>query len=314
MFNDDINNIKRNWFIAIGGFIGLVYIAFVICGLLEALNIKDLPLKDKYGYETEAFKNIALILAGLVGYINIFFAAKRADAMEKSAIAANASAEAANKSAEAANKNAEAALDKQITERFSKAIEQLGSDKIEVRLGAIYTLERIAKDSKKDQWTIMEVLTAFVRENAPVNIDKGKITTDIQAAITVIGRRNCDNDEENQLLDLSNISIRQADLEDAKLQYANLEGANLEGANLTSANLESANLEGANLTSANLPAANLQGAYLFRAVLKHAKLQYANLQVANLKDANLQDADLKGANLKDAHFKGATMPNGSIHD
>uniref|UniRef100_UPI001177ECCC pentapeptide repeat-containing protein n=1 Tax=Calothrix rhizosoleniae TaxID=888997 RepID=UPI001177ECCC len=64
--------------------------------------------------------------------------------------------------------NVKIAEDKQITERFSKAIEQLGSEKIEVRLGAIYTLERIAKDSPKDHWTIMEILTAFVRHNDAV--------------------------------------------------------------------------------------------------------------------------------------------------
>jgi hypothetical protein len=34
--------------------------------------------------------------------------------------------------------------ERRITESFSKAIEQLGSDKLEVRLGGIYTLERIA--------------------------------------------------------------------------------------------------------------------------------------------------------------------------
>ena len=35
----------------------------------------------------------------------------------------------------------------QITDRYTKAIEQLGSDKPDVRLGGIYALERIAKDS-----------------------------------------------------------------------------------------------------------------------------------------------------------------------
>ena len=56
----------------------------------------------------------------------------------------------------------------QITERFTRAIGQLGDRKnLEVRLGGIYALERIAKDSPKDHWTIMEVLTAYIREKAP---------------------------------------------------------------------------------------------------------------------------------------------------
>jgi hypothetical protein len=48
----------------------------------------------------------------------------------------------------------------QLTERFSKAIEQLGSDSLAVRLGGIYALEQIAFDSAELHWSIMEVLTA----------------------------------------------------------------------------------------------------------------------------------------------------------
>jgi hypothetical protein len=43
----------------------------------------------------------------------------------------------------------------QITERFGKAIEHLGDkERLTVRLGGIYALERIAKDSPKDHWQI----------------------------------------------------------------------------------------------------------------------------------------------------------------
>jgi hypothetical protein len=61
----------------------------------------------------------------------------------------------------------------QITERFTRAIEQLGathddkSKNLELRLGGIYALERIARESEKDHWSIMEVLTAYVRQPAP---------------------------------------------------------------------------------------------------------------------------------------------------
>ena len=47
----------------------------------------------------------------------------------------------------------------QVTDRYTKAIEQLGSDKLDVRIGGIYALERIARDSAKDHPTVMEVLT-----------------------------------------------------------------------------------------------------------------------------------------------------------
>jgi hypothetical protein len=61
----------------------------------------------------------------------------------------------------------------QITERFTRAIDQLGATdddgnpRLEIRLGGIYALERIARDSPgRDYSTVMEILTAYVRENA----------------------------------------------------------------------------------------------------------------------------------------------------
>src|SRR5262249_11729415 len=55
----------------------------------------------------------------------------------------------------------------QLTDRYTKAIEQLGNDKLDVRLGGIYALERVAKDSAQDGATIAEVLTAFIRGRVP---------------------------------------------------------------------------------------------------------------------------------------------------
>jgi hypothetical protein len=53
-----------------------------------------------------------------------------------------------------------------VTDRYTKAIEQLGSDKLDVRIGGIYALERVARDSARDHPTVMEVLTAFIREHS----------------------------------------------------------------------------------------------------------------------------------------------------
>jgi hypothetical protein len=55
----------------------------------------------------------------------------------------------------------------QITDRFTRAVDQLGSDTVDVREGGIYTLERIAKDSITDRGTVVETLTALVRNRSP---------------------------------------------------------------------------------------------------------------------------------------------------
>jgi hypothetical protein len=75
----------------------------------------------------------------------------------------------------------------QVTDRYTKAIEQLGSDKLDVRIGGIYALERVARDSVRDHPTVMEVLTAFIREHSrePRAESERSIRADVQAAVTV---------------------------------------------------------------------------------------------------------------------------------
>jgi hypothetical protein len=337
--------------LAIAGGLFILFIVLLIPTLTNFLYFQSEHwselLQKKIEYIIKVWTIAGLIFGGIVGAINVFFGAKRAFAMEKSAEAANKTAEAANKNAEAANKtaeaankNAEAALknvqlseDKQITERLSKAIEQLGSEKIEVRLGAIYTLERIAKDSPKDHWTIMEILTAFIRENVPLTEDEKfpnikivnnnsnnqeekkeikKLRLDIQETLTVIARRNYENDIEYQRLILSNINIVKANLYKANLKGANLYKANLKGVNLIAADLTGADLTGANLTGANLletrlTEADLAGANFAGASLTETDLRGAYLYTANLTGASLYKADLRGACLTGANFTEANL-------
>ena len=87
-----------------------------------------------------------------------------------------------------------------ITDRINKAVEGLGkSDKdgavFEVRLGALYALERIAQDSIRDHIQIMDIICAYIRNSSPRNdkiIEADKpapLREDILAAITIVGRR-----------------------------------------------------------------------------------------------------------------------------
>jgi uncharacterized protein YjbI with pentapeptide repeats len=199
----------------------------------------------------------------------------------------------------------------QITERFTKAIEQLGDkERLMVRLGGIYALERIARDSESDHWPVIEVLTAFVREQAPAKtIPPGrKLRSDIQAILTIIGRRTRTfGNGETQRLDLRHTNLEEADLAGAQLQEADLAGAQLQGANLAGAQLQAAVLTAAQLQRAKLWRARLQGASLYRTQLQEAELQGAQLQRTNLGGAQLQEADLAGAQLQGANLAGAQL-------
>ena len=223
----------------------------------------------------------------------------------------------------------------QITERFTRAIDQLGHAQLDVRLGGIYALERIVHDSPTDRATIGEVLTAFVRSHAPwpprlsgqyvasAPIDEVPDLqvwgADVQACLTVLGRGGFAPVGKAKRLDLHAVDLRRATLGDAQLEYATLAGAHLEGAHLEGAHLKQAELNDANLKQAWLPRANLEGALLGRANLEggyfiHANLERAYLMHANLEGANLQGAHLGAANLGYANLRGADLKGASLAD
>jgi hypothetical protein len=73
---------------------------------------------------------------------------------------------ASNRQALAALRQAELAQRDHVVEMFNRAVDQLGNEKLEVRLGAIFTLKRISRDPQYEDYRvpILETLSAYVRE------------------------------------------------------------------------------------------------------------------------------------------------------
>jgi hypothetical protein len=119
---------------------------------------------------------------------------------------------------------------------------------------------------------VLEALCAFVREGTIGN-EGGGPTTDIQAALTVIGRRK---GAPREAMELGVVVL--VDLERVKIPKANLVGANLSFSKLNDADLSGARLYDANLSYAILVSADLSGgAILNRADLGHVSLYRADL-------------------------------------
>lgn len=311
-------DVIKNWLIVIAAMFALsptlIFIAFN--------KVEGLSTHEKIAARTQALSTTATLFLGLAVMINAYFASKRAEANRKSAIAAE-------KSNEIEAQNAKLGQERLMAERFMTAITQLGNESVATRTGAIYALERVAQDSPKEYWTVMEILTAFVRENGGRNLQEEetpdnlvRIRTDIQAALSVIGRRDTDKDPPHQKIDLRYANMKRADLHRANLQQANLRGADLCEANLREADLSEADLDGANLNesilyetnlqSTNLTEANLCGANLNRAWVGGANLRSANLSGASLREANLQGANLYKANLQFSNLKVANLQGAKL--
>ena len=212
-------------------------------------------------------------------------------------------------------------------ERFARAVEQLasergdGSARTEARLGGIYALEQLAIESEREYWPVIEVLSAYVRENAPWrpaerNPGNGVLrpTPDIQAVMAVLGRRGPPPaaTTERRMLDLRETDLRGVNLSGGQLEGVILQGAHLDQADairavLTRCNLRDAHLAGASLSEADLESASLARANVERARLNGANLKGADLSGCNLRGADLLEANLRGCNLKDADLRGADL-------
>ncbi len=216
----------------------------------------------------------------------------------------------------------------QITDRYSKAIEQLADKELAIRLGGIFALEKIALDNPADyHGPVAEVLCAFLRERHPATeipdeasgtedvkrpqnaTENYRVPTQVQAICEVLSRLNSRSETGRVPMNLSGVNMQ-----GIRLTEGNLAGANLVGANLYKANLYRANLFGADLLEVNLRRANLFGASLERADLEGADLRGANLRGANLERANLFGANLFGAYLAGVNLRRAELERANLEE
>jgi hypothetical protein len=248
------------------------------------------------GQKKDLVQALGLITAGVAGALGIYMTwrgqRQARDAQEdnqRNTLAqlenAREQLELARGSQEDNQRNTQQQLDiaqqGQITERFTKAIEQLSATSnerknLEMRLGGIHALERISRESENDYWPIMEILSAYVREHASqepaadVDLDKraseadldreaselevleslsfGHAEADIQAILDTIGRRSRTWPREEP----ARIRLERTDLRGAQFIGANLSGVWLLGADLRGAVFRGGGLNGTTFTRANL--------------------------------------------------------------
>jgi hypothetical protein len=205
--------------------------------------------KDRISLENDIFKSVAGVIGGIFVLAGLYFTG-RSFVLSREG---------------------------QITERFSKAVEHLGSQELSIRLGGIHALARIAHDSPRDAQPIMQILCAFVRAGTANRVSAARLSIDVSAALTIIT-----TGEKGYPLDLTGVDLSGADLRNSKLDHANFEGSQLEGANLSYASLRKCRFRNANLANC---------------YCRGADLEDADLAVANLNEASLREAVLRGANL-----------------
>ncbi len=254
--------------------LGCIACASIIIGLsfflwkiptIRSQSIQNMSIKEQYELENatrtslaQTFSTLSQAIGGTVLLVGVYFTWRNLIATEE----------------------------KQITERFTRAVEQLGNQQSStIRLGAIYSLERIAGDSARDHWVVMEILAAYIREKASLRKSENSlegISEEIQAALTVIKRRDVSKDPKDASLDLSSTYLKRAKLRGEMIKglkfwkysskYSNLSNINFTKADLSEADLSGANLANSNFTSAILSSADFSNAFTEKANFSSAIL------------------------------------------
>ncbi|MFI5851806.1 pentapeptide repeat-containing protein [Micromonospora chalcea] len=212
----------------------------------------------------------------------------------------------------------------------------------------IYSLERLMRESPLDRVTVVQVLSDFVREHAPLkrahyDRERGEWrpvpayqpsllpTSDVQAAVTVIGRRPDPSTADH-------INFSGADLSYIDTSRGNFDGADLEEASLVKADLTNASLDRASFRMADLTLTTWETARARKAIFSEARMEAAYLKYADLSEssffmtitarsgftqthlegADFSDADLRRtgfsrAYLTGAKFKGARLEGAQLH-
>ncbi|MFE9637075.1 pentapeptide repeat-containing protein [Streptomyces sp. NPDC006463] len=223
-----------------------------------------------------------------------------------------------------------------ITDRFSRAVDQLGSEKTDVRIGGLYALWRIADHSAHDRESVISIQAAFLRTHLPwpaqgqdspaaemaINAVPPLETRAPDAQVALTGLGVLCQERQPGWLNVSYTDLRRADCDGLWLHHINFDGACLEAASIYQVNLTKASLIAANLRHVELGTsvlhqsrcieADLRGARMVRADLREADFSRADLREANLRKARGHGTKFTGADLRLADLRGTDLTSADL--
>ncbi len=148
-------------------------------------------------------------------------------------------------------------ISREILDQYVKAVDQLKDDNIAVRLGGIYSLEKImnspAKEAIEYHDTIIELMCAYIKDKRKIQynvlkkVDVVNLEFDIIAILKIIDRR-VNRNNEKCIIDLSNTNWICADLElmnfnDINFNYSHFNKASIRDACFNNVSLVGAKFE-----------------------------------------------------------------------
>jgi uncharacterized protein YjbI with pentapeptide repeats len=300
-------------------------IAFALAGValvlwlvpkLQISGVSTLGSKERFDSESDARKSLAQLIGGLA-FLATFYVTWSNFSLER---------------------------EKATTEEFTKAVEQLSSADLPIRIGGAYGLERLSMTSPGDYENVMDVLTEWVRTTDQIDFDKRTMAApnsppradeDKQRMIRILGRRTILSVGRDDSLRLNNADLRGINAQDAHFEWTNFDGSQLNAASFYRSHLAHAafiNAKAAVLlipdpdiketnkaqiaqseknkaqsAQAQNPAQNCEVPGVFE-----NQLRVASFTLADLSDAILSGGDFKGASFNNAILTRANFENAQL--
>ncbi len=308
-------------------------------------------LGKKYESITEIRDQVIKIIAGVIAIIGLYLTFRRTKALEKQ-----------NKITQ---KNNYQTL---ILNQFSNATELLQSNDIAGRLSGIYLFEKIMNSSIEYHWQIIELLTSYVREKRNISnylrldtselkvfdtiafydtdtifedgnfarteriekrLPKISIEKDIQAIISVLGRRkigfekeflqnNSDTESIKNYIDLSNIYLYKADFSKGNFEWFDFSNSIFNEIICNSTKMNNSlflktRIQNSKLKKSEFVKSNCLGSHFEKSLLEYTNFQFSQCNGAYFNFANCNNADFSNAIVSSSHFNNAWLYGAIFH-
>lgn len=211
----------------------------------------------------------------------------------------------------------------QITDRFARAIEQLASEKLSVRLGAIFALERLVSDDSSLSGNVRDILAAFARTQSPAIDSKCASSTqvpavDVQAAVTAMIRSRALHEHADlSYTCLAGMSFTRSQISDLRFTRSDLSGSIFEGG-VINASFAGSTLDNVRFTEAALDFPTFSPAsadgitfeesqHLRITFFSHNPIQGPQFSNVSMRDVSLSSIRIENGRFSNVSFDGANL-------
>lgn len=251
--------------LAAAGFVIVLVVIQVPAWERRASALPD--LKDRITTQNEIFRTLIQLAGGAVVLTGLYFTSRTLHVSQEG----------------------------QITDRFNKAIDHLGSSTLAIRLGGIYALARIAADSSRDAPTVVEIFASFLRDATAVL--SPVIPADVKAVLNLLGSAEWARSTMKDLrgckfqgLSAERLDLRKSMMDDAVFRDCRLQGARFDGNSLRAVDFGNSYLRDCSFRGCDVTVANFENVSLRNSVFAEAQVFAANLESASLFGADFSGA------------------------